>query len=257
MLFKFNANNSEPYMKRLLIACAFLPSLLMAQNKIEYSHFNFAGDHNAGTVSANFSFKPPVFSNDKLSILVGLSLAFAEDESKFGNPAVGLKYSGLPLHGTASGLLYIPSSTDNVATLSAFAGSQDTKFGHYVPEATPVELGLSSWASLPLGLRGDFAFSYLLLFVNDKQILTEDRFELFVPYSARVSKQADQLEFGASWTGIWYATESFQDKIASQARFDAGVWLGRFKPTLEAAFPLSNELSEVLNRTLTFKLVVR
>lgn len=246
---------------RKLTLIFVIPTLIFstsfAQNKIEYSRLNFSDDLSASTLSASLSFKPPIFSNDKLSVLLGFSVAFAEDESKVGNPAVGLKYTGLPLHTTATGLLYIPSSTDNVATLAAFVGSQDTKFGHYVPESTPVELGLNSWANLPFGMKGDFSFSYLLLFVNDKQILSNDSFELFFPYAVRVSKYADDLEFGASWTGIWYATENLENKVASQARFDAGLWLGRFKPTLEAAFPLTDNFKNVLDRTFSIRLVVK
>lgn len=244
-------------MRKYLAMLLLLPAFAVAQTKLEYAIPNFSSDESAGVLSGSFSFKPPVFRNDRLSVLIGLSAAFAEGESKLGNPAIGLKYSGLPLNISASGLLYIPSATENIATFAAFASLQDTHFGYYAPESTPVELGLSSWANLPMGLRGDFNFSYLLLFVNDKQVLTDDSFELFIPYAARVSKQADQFEFGAAWSGIWYATESEESSVMSQLRFDAGLWFWRFKPTVEAAFPLSSEFEQVLDKTFVFKLVVR
>jgi len=213
---------------------------------------------NPKVFSANIDFKPPLVNNDHLRVVLGFAGVFSDAADKTGNIGVGLKYVGLPLNFSASGVLYIPSAdNDNDASFSALIAFQDSKFGYFAPEATPAQLNFETWTNLSYGLRADFSAGGLFLFVNDKQVLSEDSFEFFVPYSARVSKNRDNLEIGAAWNGIWYATEDYGDAVTSQLKFDAGIWLGPFKPTLEAAFPLSDELSGILDKTFTLKLVVR
>jgi len=247
-------------MKRLLtvLTCALLPSLLAAQPFIvELGIPDFHNSNsNPKVFSANIDFKPPLVNNDHLRVVLGFAGVFSDAADKTGNIGVGLKYVGLPLNLSASGVLYIPSAdNDNDASFSALVAFQDSKFGYFAPESTPAQLNFETWANLPYGLRTDLSVGGLFLFVNDKQVLSEDSFEFFVPYSARVSKNQDNLEIGAAFGGIWYATENVGD--ASQLKFDAGIWLGPFKPTIEATFPLSNELSDVLDKTFTLKLVVK
>jgi len=247
-------------MKKILFLTLLTPFLISAQTlNFDFALPNFDGDgDNPKVVSFDFSAKAPLLKNDNIKVVAGLSSVYSESADKLGNPYLGFKYSGLPLNLSASAALFIPSaSNDNASSLSAFIALQDTRFGHYVPESTPILAGLNSWANLPHGIRGDFYFGGFAIFQGDAKLLSDDSFELALPFSARLSREIDNLETGAAWSGLWYATEDVGDRVLSQLRFDAGYWLGSFKPTVEIAFPLNGDLQSVLDNTIVLKLTTR
>ena len=87
--------------------------------------------------------------------------------------------------------------------------------------------------------------------------MSDDNFELVLPFAARVSRNYESIEAGIGWSGLWYATENIGDRVLSQLRFDGGVWLGPFKPTVEIALPMSGDLQDVLDNTITLKLIMK
>lgn len=245
--------------KMLAIICLVLVATARTQTlDIEYSKPEFSlGDINTKIISANLSAKFPFLNKSELDLLVGASLAFDDGQEEFANPMLGARWSlskSISIHGA----LWLPSADNkNDVSLSALVATNDTRLGYFVPEAFPVQIGFDAFTNLPLGLSGDMQVAALSLFVDDEQVLGVNSFEFFVPHSFRVSTVREGLELGAALTGIWYATEDFGDAVTAQARFDAGLWIGHFKPTLEAAFPLTDELQSVIDNTVTVRLEVR
>jgi hypothetical protein len=190
-----------------------------------------------------------------INILTGFSASFQDNNFEPGNFLLVIqnKFSrSLSVHVA----LWLPTASESAAP-STLTASSDTRLGHFIPEALPLEIGANGKAGLPLGLVLNARPTVMAIFAKDGNVLATDNFEMFFPLAARVSKESEGIELGASWTAIYYATEDFSDKLASQARFDAGIWFGRLKPTIEAAFPLSEQLDQILVSTLLFKLAVR